>query len=183
MTLITKITNYIEFLVSKNIEYLKSEPEQCSKNKNILLYTKVEFKNCIFAFFKKRKFITKKFYLFSTTCFNHPLSGHTIADTSEYFVRLRILRYIIPNTVSKEKSQLQKIDGYFYRTNNHIRTARIPTDSHKQGPIVRFHPTHETYVIPQSKSFPSHFSSIFISPRLLITTTMLFSFRSYKRQR
>lgn len=98
---------------------------------------------------KTKKFIRKKFYLFSTTCFiSNPsfliIPCHTIVDNGTLRTFTNTSLHNTEYDIKREIIAAKKIDGYFYRTTNH--------DSHKRGPIVRLHPTHETYVIAQNKS-------------------------------
>lgn len=128
-------------------------------------------------------FLYNLFY-FESFVSNHPLSGHTIVDNGTLRTFTNTSLHNIEYDIKREIIAAKKIDGYFYRTTNH--------DSHKRGPIVRLHPTHETYVIAQNKSptfqpfllrsSTAFFLHIYISPRLLIATTVFF-FRYARIQR
>lgn len=108
----------------------------------------------------------------------------TPSSITEHFVHLRILRCIIPNTISKEKSQLQKkqMDIFIVRPTT-IRTNEAPL----YGFIQRTKLTSQLRINlqlfnPSSFVSTAFFLHIYISPRLLIATTVFF-FRYARIQR
>lgn len=106
----------------------------------------------------------------------------TPSSITEHFVHLRILRCIISNTISKEKSQLQKkqMDIFIVRPTT-IRTNEAPL----YGFIQRTKLTSQLRINlqlfnPSSFVPPPHSSSIFISPSTVnCNHGVFFSLRSY----